>query len=95
MAGYEGERWGIALELGSDTNLTTHLTHTQLYRDTGYAGARDGWYAMPGGTLKAGLRGGARFGSLELLASAGLQATEHLEPGLPPYYATVGSAYAF
>jgi hypothetical protein len=95
LPGYQSRRWGIALELGSETNLTTHLTHTQLYRDTGYAGVRDGWYAMPGGTLQLGLRGGFRLGNLELLASAGLQATEHLEAGLPPYYATVGSTYAF
>ena len=45
--------------------------------------------------LQVGLRGGGRLGNLELFASAGLQATQHLDPGLPPYYATVGSAYAF
>ena len=43
----------------------------------------------------AGLRGGGRLGSVELFASAGLQATDHLKPGFPPYYATVGSTYTF
>jgi hypothetical protein len=95
LPGYVSSGWGILLELGSETNLTTHLTHSQLYRDTAYAGAKDGWYAMPGGTLQAGLRGGGRLGNWELLASAGVQATEHLKPGFPPYYATVGSTYAF
>jgi len=75
--------------------LATQLTQSSLYRSVAYAGAKDGWYSSTGGTLQAGLRGGYRFGRVELSAGAGLLASEGLNPIVPPFYGTLGSAYAF
>ena len=95
LPGYQGDRWGLMAELGYEKILATHLNHSSLYRSVGYSGARDGWYSSSGGTLQAGLRGGYRLGRVELSAAAGVLASEGLNPVVPPFYGTMGSAYAF
>ena len=95
MPGYQADRWGLRLEVGYEKIVATHLTHSSLYRGVGYSGAKDGWYSSTGGTLQAGLRGGYRVGRVELSAAAGLLASEGLNAVMPPFYGTLGSAYAF
>ncbi len=95
LPGYQGERWGLMAELGYEKMLATHLNHASLYRSVGYAGAKDGWYSSTGGTLQAGLRGGYRIDRVELSLAAGVLATEGLNPEMPPFYGSVGTAYAF
>jgi len=56
LAGWHGRRTGIALLAGYTQNLATHLKHSDFYRETGYADARDGWYGGFGGYWQAGFR---------------------------------------
>jgi len=95
LAGYRSDGWGLMAELGYEQILTTHLRHSDLYKDTYYAQAKDGWYSISAGTWQLGLRGGGRIGRVELYAALGVMATDQLKPLTPPFYATVGSAYAF
>lgn len=95
LLGYEGARWGLSVELGHEQMLTTHLRHCDRYRDTAYAGAKDGWYAFTGSTTRAGLRGGVRFGAVEIVARLGAGGTGHFQPANPPFYFTAGASYAF
>lgn len=95
LAGYEGPGWGLSAEAGYEQILATHLRHSALYRNTFYADAKDGWYAISGSTSRAGLRGGVRFGSVEIAARAGLNATGRLNALMPPFYFTLGGSYAF
>jgi hypothetical protein len=95
LFGYEGTRWGLSGEVGYEQLLTSYLRHSALYRDTYYADAKDGWYALTGSTARGGLRGGVRIGSVEIAARAGVEATGRLHATNPPFYATLGSAYAF
>jgi len=95
LPGYQGDRWGVMAELGYEKMLATHLTHSSLYRRVGYAGAKDGWYSSTGGTLQAGLRGGYRIGHVEASLAAGVVTTERLNQMAPPFYATLGTSYAF
>ena len=95
MPGYQGDRWGLMAEIGYEKILATHLSHSSLYRSVAYSGARDGWYSSTGGTLQAGLRGGSRMGRVELTAAAGVLASERLNVVVPPFYGSLGSAYAF
>jgi hypothetical protein len=95
MPGYQGDRWGLMLEVGYEKMLATHLHHSSLYRSVGYSGARDGWYSFTGGTLQTGLRGGYRIARVELSAAVGVMVTEGLNPVTPPFYGTLGSSYAF
>jgi hypothetical protein len=95
LVGYEGPRWGLSSETGYEQIFAAYLRQSAEYRDTFYAGARDGVYAVPGSTLRTGLRGGVRFGSCEIVAKGGLDMTGQLHPLTPPLYATIGTAYAF
>jgi hypothetical protein len=95
LFGYEGSRAGVSAELGYEQLFATHISHSDLYRDTVYAGAKDGWYALSGGVAHGGLRGGVRFEALEIFARAGINTTGHFHSVNPPFYATLGTSYAF
>jgi len=46
-------------------------------------------------TFRAGLRGGARFGPVEIVAKGGLEETGQLKALVAPFYATLGRGFAF
>jgi hypothetical protein len=87
--GYYASRWFLASEFGFDYTVSTHITHSQLYRDTVYENARDGWYINPGGNYRLGGQAGASFGRYDAVLRAGI--LRDMMGGLPtfPYYATV------
>jgi hypothetical protein len=95
LFGYEGPRWGLSGEAGFEGIFAAYLQQSAVYRDTFYAGAKDGLYAKPGSTARAGLRGGVRFGSFEIAAKGGMDATGQLHSLMAPFYATLGSSFAF
>lgn len=95
LFGYEGARWGLSGELGYEQIVTTHLSHSDLYREVAHAGAKDGWYTITGSTTRAGLRGGVRVGAVEIAARLGGAATGHFQITNPPFYFTAGGSYAF
>ena len=51
--GYDDVHWGVSGELSHELMLATHLRHSDLYRSTAYAAAKDGWYAIAGSTTLA------------------------------------------
>jgi hypothetical protein len=87
--GYYARRWFLAGEFGFDYTLTTEVTHSQLYREAVYEGARDGWYINPGGNYRLGGQAGASFDRYELAVRAGI--LREMMGGLPmfPFYATL------
>jgi hypothetical protein len=95
LLGYESETWGLSAELGYEQMVTTYIKSSALYRDKVYADAKNGWYAVTGASALVGVRGGARFGALELFARAGVNTTGELGATNPPFYVTLGSSYAF
>ncbi len=95
LFGYEGTRWGLSGELSHEQILGTWLRHSDLYRDTAFPDAKDGLYATTGSSTRAGLRGGFRVGAVELSARAGTGGTGYFRPANPPFFFTLGAAYAF
>ncbi|HVR61708.1 MAG TPA: hypothetical protein VMU50_07395 [Polyangia bacterium] len=89
VGGYYSPHWFAAGELGFDYVLTTRIVHAQLYRDTVYENARDGWYINPGGNYRLGGQAGASFGRYELAVRAGI--LRDMMGGQPmfPLYATL------
>ena len=88
--GYYSRRWFVAGEAGLDWIAATHITFSDAYRTRAYAGARDGWYRLPGGTAYTGLHAGVSFSSLDVVVRAGLPRTTALESQSVPLYVTVG-----
>lgn len=95
LPGYQSERWGLMAELGYEKMFATHLRPSDLYLERGYAGAKSGWYADTAGNFRLGLRGGGRIGAVEISGRVGVTASEQGTPQLPPFYGTLGGAFAF
>jgi len=95
LPGYQSERWGLMAEIGYEKMLATNLRHSQLYRDTFYPEAENGWYGNTAGTVRLGLRAGLRIGAVQLSMRAGVVSSEGGNPHLPPFYHTVGLSHAF
>lgn len=87
-------RWNAELELAVEQGWLAHITATDTYRQLVYAGAEDGWYAMPGRTLRAGLAGSAVLGRVEVGVRVGFARHGGLDV-LPPLYASVAGAWRF
>lgn len=88
--GYFGRHWFGAADLVLDLAAATHIVHTERYRTTIYADARDGWYSTTGARLVYGLYGGYSWRSVDLVLRAGQSRDLNLGVWYIPFYATVG-----
>lgn len=95
LPGYQSEHWGLMAEFGYEKMFASHLRPSDRYLELGYADAQSGWYANTAGNFRLGLRGGARIGSVELNARLGVTVSEGGTPNIPPFFGTLGAAYAF
>jgi hypothetical protein len=93
--GYYARHGFLAGELGFDYALTTHVSHNQAYRDSVYAGARDGWYVNPGGNYRLGGQAGLSFGRYDVVLRAGVLREMYGEHPMFPLYATLALAASF
>jgi hypothetical protein len=93
--GYYTRGWFVAGEFGFDYTLTTHITQSQLYRDTVYENARDGWYVNPGGNYRLGGQVGLSMSRFDVVLRGGT--LRDMKGNLPmfPYYATVAVVAAW
>jgi hypothetical protein len=89
QGGYYASHWFVAGETGFDWAMTTHITHSDQYRQTVYAGARDGWYAMSGGNIRAGLQAGSSFSRYDLTVRVGRLVDVSGGSPMLPIYATL------
>ena len=89
VGGYYARHFFVATELGFDWSMTTYVAHSQVYRSTVYEGARDGWYANPGGNVRAGLQGGVTFGRYDVILRIGEVRGVDGDPPLLPFYGTL------
>ncbi|MBX9856365.1 MAG: hypothetical protein K2Y26_12645 [Gemmatimonadaceae bacterium] len=94
-AGMYRPRWFVAGETGYDKPIVTHVTHTQGYRRTYYADAKDGWYIDTGGTRRLGVVTGTSLRGVELMLRAGVARTRGGEALVAPGYATLGMGFRF
>jgi hypothetical protein len=89
VGGYYTRRWFVAGELGFDWAMLTYVAHRDVYRSDVFAGARDGWYANPGGNLRAGLQAGLSFGRYDVILRVGQVRGVDGAPPLLPVYGTL------
>jgi hypothetical protein len=89
QGGFYARHWFVAGETGFDWSMTTHITHSDEYRELVYPGARDGWYAMSGGIIRYGVQAGASFGRHDLVLRAGQMIEIGGETPMLPFYGTL------
>lgn len=86
QGGFYARSWFVAGEAGVDWAMTTHVAHSDAYRETVYEGARDGWYALAGANIRGGLQVGASFGRHDLVLRAGRMIDIGGAPPMLPFY---------
>ncbi len=86
VGGWYAPRWFAAVDAGADWSFATYVENSERYRQIVYAGARDGWYRMPGGNFRAGVQAGLSFSRFELALRLGrLRDLKGNGPALPIY----------
>jgi hypothetical protein len=90
MGGYYAPRWFISAEAGVDWAAATYIRHSERYRETVYAGAKDGWYATTGANIYAGLLGGYSFSTWDIVLRAGQARDYQLRAAILPIYLAAG-----
>jgi hypothetical protein len=90
VAGYYAQRWFIAAEAGLDWSAATYIQHSELYRQTGYAGAKDAWYSTTAANGYAGLLGGFSFERWDVVLRAGQTRDYRGKTPVIPLYVSAG-----
>ena len=106
--GYAASRWCVALDLGYQVTLLTHIFHGEIvdetyddrYPGSELAGPRDGWYGITAQRLRFGLAGGlsvSRSVSLRLALGSLFSIQRQglffgFNAGQIPFYAEAGVA---
>ncbi|MCB2206219.1 hypothetical protein KQI65_15860 [bacterium] len=97
LVGYYDPSWHAALEFGFDKAVATQLTHSDVMKQYGYVGIRDGWYVPTGGNFYYGIQAGKTIGDwAELTLRLGLtDAQFDDEDAMLPYYLQLGFGLPF
>ncbi len=92
--GYYKPKWHLAIELGYDKSLATHLKHSDKMTSN-FPEIKDGWFYNTGGQLFYGLQGSKTLGeNMEISLKIGAtNARGKDENALLPYYAQLGITY--
>jgi hypothetical protein len=95
VGGFYTRRIFIAGELGFDAALSTHVTHSDEYRMNVHPDAVDGWYASPGGNLRAGVQAGVAFARYDVMLRIGQVRDVDGNAPLLPFYGTITAGSRF
>jgi hypothetical protein len=90
LGGYWTRRWFVAGEGGYDGAIATRIEHSDEFRETVYADARDGWYVDSGANLRLGVTGGVSFRRYDAVLCAGTARDREGRSHFLPGYATLG-----
>jgi hypothetical protein len=90
--GYYKPKWFVASEIGFDKAIVTHFKHSELYRQNGFEGVKDGWYQpATGGNFSYGIQTGYSFKKSDIIFSLGKTITQDFKTApLIPYYFQLG-----
>ncbi|MCB2204610.1 hypothetical protein KQI65_07665 [bacterium] len=95
--GYYPGGWFLAATAEYETVFLNKIEHSDFYRTTFYADARDGWYSGAGGMFQFGFETGVRlFDNYDLHLEAKLPFTEKFKAyGGSPMHVNLGLGYRF
>jgi hypothetical protein len=90
LGGYWTRRWFVAGEGGYDGAIAVRIEHSDEFRETVYADARDGWYVDPGANIRLGVTGGVSFRRHDAVLRVGTARDREGRSQFLPGYATLG-----
>ncbi|MFA6233132.1 MAG: hypothetical protein WC824_02935 [Bacteroidota bacterium] len=97
VAGYYDPDWHAAAEFGFDKAVTTQLVHSDVMKQFGFRGIRDGWYLPTGGNFYYGIQAGKTIGEwADVTLRLGMtNAQFDDENAMLPYYLQLGFGVRF
>jgi hypothetical protein len=96
MPGVYAAKWFIAGELFWIQTWSSHLRHTDRYREKVYDDVKDGWYRTPAVVGRFGGRvGGIAFGRVEMLLRGGYEQHGKYNKLVPRFYAIFSTNVRF
>lgn len=75
FTGLTNKKWNVGLEVTYNQIFTTHIQHTDLYRDLVFEDVLDGWYKNTASNLKLGFVVGRSFNKFDLFLNGGMAKT--------------------
>lgn len=97
FTGFTGEKWSVGAEVNYNQMVSTHIKHTDKYKDNVLAEAVDGWYKNTAGNINLGLLVNRTMGDVDIYLKTGLSKTAKFNEYLfvPTIYAVIGGSYKF
>jgi len=94
--GYFNDIFAAAAEIILDTEILTHIKHSNYYKNTIYRDALSGWYAFTSDTFRIGARTGILIGGKdEIFLRGGYEYHGNYNLKIPPFYAITGNNVRF
>lgn len=75
FTGLSSSKWNVGVDITYNHIFTTHIKHTDKYKENVFTGAVDGWYKNTASNLKAGITVGRRFHKMYTSLSGGISKT--------------------
>lgn len=97
-AGLHGRRVGLGADFQYNPFFSTHIRHTDFYRQYYYADVKDGWYSFTTHTFRLGgylLVLLDKSKSIEMTLRGGYQTSGQLDQLIPPFFSVVGFTKKF
>ncbi len=90
--GLVSEKWNFGLEGNYNQIFSTHIVHTDKYKENVYAAAVDGWYKNTASNWRAGILANRTLGRVDVFFHGGLSTTGKFNAYLfvPTMYMLVG-----
>lgn len=97
FAGFTNAKWNTGMEFTYNKIFSTHITHTDVYKDNVYEGAVDGWYKTTAANIRIGVLANYRIKKFDINLRAGISRTGQFNDYLfvPSMYANLGVSYRF
>lgn len=92
-----GEKWNVGLDISYTQIISSHIVHTDLYREVVYADVVDGWYKSTASNINLGVDLNRRVKRADLFFKGGISRTGTFNSYLfvPSLYMRIGGAYRF
>jgi len=97
FTGFTNAKWNYGLEFTYTKIFSTHITHTDIYKDNAYGGAVDGWYKNTAANIRIGFLVNYSIKKFDIYLKTGASRTGKFNDYLfvPSMYTNLGLNYRF
>ena len=97
FTGATNDRWNYGLEATYNKIFSTHITHTDIYKDNVFEDVKDGWYKGTASNIKIGVLLNRRIKKFDIFFRAGYSGTGQFNLYLfvPNIYSNIGVRFIF